>query len=756
MSYNVEETEGGSLGEPRNADSDTEDAPPLSDEDVRLAATYVNDARNGNRGNFKTDPKSVRLYNLYNEPAFFWTSHMAVGALLSLVLFEDPAVPSIRLDYWITMCVELFCVCLIFSRLAHQGIFSSEKNFWRSKRRLPTLVILLLTLLDMALYVILSELGVTSVRFSRPLRPLLLLCMDRAKQLRGVFKNILLTLPDIITVLTLFLLSVAFFALMALKIFQNRQDLVYYSDGQPYMHNYLDNFFHLYVLVTTANFPDVMMPAFDYNPWFTLFFIIYLIICLYLFMSICLATIYNNFKEHLKEYVEDSVREKQNNLQLAFDILKVETEAGEEELLPRSRWMSLMRTVHPKRLDLEHSLLWDVLAGSNQTGYISKKEFFHVVNLLDMRVLDDKGREPEFQRWFPRCFRSRISRLVRKAVANRFFRYFIDLAVVANAVCIALDQDDAEWFFMVLFILEILLKFYVFGLKKFFRSAMNIFDFILIVAALVINVLELAWKSISNQSGALDFLLVLRLLRLVRLVYAIERFRIVLKTISSIGRSLLTYGAVLFVFFYIFAIIGMEAFAGRITPEPFLTNRSQTRPITCGNPRLNGTQFAMNRYCNNNFNDILHSFVVLFELMVVNQWHVLAEGFVAVTHQAARIYFIIYHLLVVILVLNIFSAFILELFMLEYTVSKEPAERKVSAVVRRITVMGLNEDESAYMDDIEEEEATEDDSEMAAADYVRGGRRPSIRFMLPRGGNKVEELLQKMYEIEREEDDNSF
>ncbi|XP_066281782.1 two pore calcium channel protein 1-like isoform X2 [Branchiostoma lanceolatum] len=747
MSYT--ETRRDSVCEGLNTDV-TEGPPPLSDEvrneqDLRLAATYVNDARNGCRGNFKSDPKSVRLYNLYNQPAFFWTSHVAVGVLISLVLFEDPAVPSIRLDYWITMCVELLCVGLIFSRLAHQGVFSSEENFWRSKRRLPFLIILLLTLVDMVLYVILSEIGVTSVRFSRPLRPLLLLCMDRAKQLRAVFKNILLTLPDIITVLTLFLLSVAFFALMALKIFQNRRNLVNYSDGQPYMHNYLDTFFHLYVLVTTANFPDVMMPAFDYNAWFTLFFIIYLIICLYLFMSICLATIYNNFKEHLKEYVEDSVREKQDNLQLAFDILKVETGHG-EKLLPKSRWMSLMRTVHPSRLDLEHSLLWDVLANKH-TGYISKSEFFHVANLLDIQVLEVKDREPEFQRWFPRCYTSKASRLIRKTVANRFFRYFIDLAVVANAVCIALDEEDFEWFFMALFVFEILLKFYVFGLKKFFHSAMNMFDFVLIVAALVINVLELAWTSISNQTGALDFLLVLRLLRLVRLVYAIERFRIVLKTISSIGRSLLTYGGVLFVFFYIFAIIGMEAFSGKIIPEPVLANRTQNQPILCGNPKLNGTQFAMNRYCNNNFNDILHSFVVLFELMVVNQWHVLAEGFVAVTHQAARIYFIVYHLLVVILVLNIFSAFILELFMLEYTMSKEPAERRESIIERRITVMGLDEDESTYLNDLENEETDTN---------IRGGRRPgqspAMRFRLPRGANKVEELLQKMYEIEREED----
>ena len=41
----------------------------------------------------------------------------------------------------------------------------------------------------------------------------------------------------------------------------------------------------------------------------------------------------------------------------------------------------------------------------------------------------------------------------------------------------------------------------------------------------------------------------------------------------------------------------------------------------CGNVNLNGTQFYNFHYCNNNFNDLLHSLVVLVELTVVNQWH---------------------------------------------------------------------------------------------------------------------------------------
>ena len=69
--------------------------------------------------------------------------------------------------------------------------------------------------------------------------------------------------------------------------------------------------------------------------------------------------------------------------------------------------------------------------------------------------------------------------------------------------------------------------------------------------------------------------------------------------------------------YYFFAIIGMELFGGLIT---FYGIDAKTHPF-CGNPALNNTYFSTFHYCNNNFNDFLRSLVVLFELMVVNQWH---------------------------------------------------------------------------------------------------------------------------------------
>ena len=67
-----------------------------------------------------------------------------------------------------------------------------------------------------------------------------------------------------------------------------------------------------------------------------------------------------------------------------------------------------------------------------------------------------------------------------------------------------------------------------------------------------------SYHSIFHQ--VLDFILILRVTRIFKVFHAIPRFRTVLNTLVDILPSLLTYGSILFVVYYFFAIIGMELF----------------------------------------------------------------------------------------------------------------------------------------------------------------------------------------------------
>ena len=81
------------------------------------------------------------------------------------------------------------------------------------------------------------------------------------------------------------------------------------------------------------------------------------------------------------------------------------------------------------------------------------------------------------------------------------------------------------------------------------------------------------------------------------------------------------------VLYYIYAIMGMELFGNLIKMEGSYPSPGSnvtddlTGTAFCGNIKLKDSDFATDRYCNNNFNNILRSFKVLFDLMVVNQWH---------------------------------------------------------------------------------------------------------------------------------------
>lgn len=80
-----------------------------------------------------------------------------------------------------------------------------------------------------------------------------------------------------------------------------------------------------------------------------------------------------------------------------------------------------------------------------------------------------------------------------------------------------------------------------------------------------------------------------------------------------------------------FAIIGMELFGGTLDMHGYPSlEKSGNKTVLetwnettayCGNIKLKDSNFYADRYCNNNFNNVLRAFKLLFDLTVVNQWH---------------------------------------------------------------------------------------------------------------------------------------
>ena len=341
-------------------------------------------------------------------------------------------------------------------------------------------------------------------------------------------------------------------------------------------------------------------------------------------------------------------------------------------------------------------ILWLVL-DEDKSGYIDREEFHNLPDLLNIKITEVRANL--FQRYIPDFYNSSYSKKLISLVKHKYFRYVFDGIILVNAFVILANVDYIEWVFLAVFTLEILLKMYSFGFYMYFGKLWNIFDFVIIGAALIFDIVDEARGDDEDANVILDILLILRVMRIVKILHSVNYFKSILNTILHILPSLLTYAGVLFVFFYIYAMVGMEAFKNRIrffgenTYKPMLLPSDQRY---CGipgdnpNPDLQNfrnSSFYRFEYCANNFNDFGSSMVLLLELLVVNQWHILTDGFVLATGtKATRVFFISFHMICVLLILNIFTAFVIEAFLLEYTYSKGSLE---TALQTKINEMGL-------------------------------------------------------------------
>ncbi|XP_072319541.1 two pore segment channel 3 [Eucyclogobius newberryi] len=716
------------------------------DLDLDLASIFVSDAQFNRNIFFDSSPQAVRLYMLYNH----WGLKVALFFFLlldlSLALFEDPAL--VHLPLWATLSLELLCVLVFAARLAHYARVIPPDKFWKDPKNICIIAILTLTLLDMLIYGSLKALDCPGVRWSRVLRPLLLVNVTEGRQLRRAVRSIRNALPQILLVFLLFIFSILIFSLMALKLFSKRG--LKTTDGAPYFTNFLHIVFDLYVLVTTANSPDVMMPAYNSSSLFSVFFIVFILVNVYIFMSVFLAVVYNNYKKHLKEEVRQLVRAKRHKMARAFAVLQQKSAEGAEPVVTHDRWSRLVRRVRPDISHAHKELLWSV-CDPEEKGAIGKLAFVQLADLLNIEVITLKQRPHPLQTLSPALYLSAPSRLLCTIVLHRGFVVLFDLIILVNAVFIALDEENplisnSEWFFLVVYLLEILLKLYVHEPRAFFsrHNFWNWFDTVIVVAALVATVANSALKSASGYTSRqiLDIVFILRVLRLVRVVDSIHRFRAIINTLIRIGPAILTFGQLILVVYYVFAMVGMELFQGRVR---FLDSEDPERSH-CGNVLLTDSAFARHNYCKNNFNHVVSSFILLLELTLVNQWHVLSSGFSLTTHPAARLYFILFHVTVVIIIINIFVAFVLEAFFVEYSVEKSSLQNSVEKKIQELQ-LGVQQEKM--------EENLVNSMETMDSDQENGQKKkPTLVFKIAsKRYRTVDALIQRIFENDLDPED---
>eukprot|EP00198_Chlamydomonas_reinhardtii_P012109 XP_001701446.1 voltage-gated Ca2+ channel, alpha subunit [Chlamydomonas reinhardtii] len=166
--------------------------------------------------------------------------------------------------------------------------------------------------------------------------------------------------------------------------------------------------------------------------------------------------------------------------------------------------------------------------------------------------------------------RQKLRAAVHRVVTHSVFEGFIMAVIVVNVLFMAMVHADMslQWqdvmsytnlIFTVIFGLEALLKIVAFGPWNYLRDSWNAFDFFVVIISVASVILDF---SNTKNLSFMPVLRVLRVVRVLRLVRTAKGMQKLLYTLITSLPALANVGGVMLLFFFIYAIIGVNLFAG--------------------------------------------------------------------------------------------------------------------------------------------------------------------------------------------------
>ena len=546
-------------------------------------------------------------------------------------------------------------------------------------------------------------------------RPMFLIV--QASMMRKGLKAIFYSSLQLISILLLLFIVIFVFMMLGFAVFPRHLHSAHFGqsnivadtdtveEGETYFNSSTDTFWYLLVYLSTANSPDFGTPAYNNHRAYFVYFGIFFFVTSYLILKVISAFYALRFLYFLKESMKRTNEHRKECFEEAFKALengnfvKVQTirnitvsdmnlidegsfrllcvsmsvrlnTLNENELkINKDKFNSLLSKIFSCHMPLQEDKRNFYAIGISNINkkctatYLCVKFVTDLVSLpfaviqfiyLTILLIDD----------YDNSLTNPRSTMVNAMLAfsclffpEFFVRFFL---LIGHFIWPSNSFKD----FDVKKLCRIVLKWLFLGhnlrsdaaTKRFLGFLVDFFDCLQLFSIIVLGFIHVPCLNkgtyddcfgLWNLIRIIQVTIVLVIFRMFRMLAKIPTFAIVFKSLLHILILFVPLMLLGYLFYYEFAVIGMAIFRG-------VNLNDTTAASDCGS-------YENLNYHPYNFEDFGSSLVVLWNLMIVNNWHIIVDAYVRRMSPYVRIYFVIWWLFTETILNGVLFGFLLEI-----------------------------------------------------------------------------------------------
>jgi len=507
------------------------------------------------------------------------------------------------------------------------------------------------------------------------------------KSLRKGTTHVVTSIPGFIDVLIALAICVVIVVWMGMVMYCRT------AEGAADFFAWRQGFAQMWILFTTNNTPNVIMPAYQENRGNFFFFLIYLIVTVFLLGNVLLGKVYDTYKDVLCEDMKQHMEHQRVSVTRAFTLL-ADKSTG---CISASTWREFFVAYFDPDLgsiqvgdasDMEYNVNRanaimkklhdiDVDGGMEYANGINFEHFRKITNVFFNDGIYVASKKPPatesriaalgwLHEFFSHGYTLESGRKITwdgtmdgiiTVGTILIFRQTWIFAHTWNTEHVFLDIVVRPFFWVLFFFslvytFAISVKISILGFERFWHKKpfQHRFDFFNVYGLFFVS---LAYVFVYRGVAMYRLFAILQMARGLRLFAYVEPLQSFFALMVKLIPIYTQMGMILFIVYWVFCDIGQLAFGGMIYSS---------------NPALAHTDFAHNAnsfyFFELNFNCFLDGMVTLFTLMCMNNWSDTADGYMKASQAYygywSQLFFVSFTLICNMIVLNILIALILD------------------------------------------------------------------------------------------------